>query len=739
MFYRLLLVSLVVAAIQLVHADLPVYQDDALASGWENWSWSSTIDFAATDIFDGSSSISVTSEAWSALSLKLEGTFPDYAGLRFDIAGTDIQISFSATETETDSPSIPLSSISKEVKEGEFTSLVIDFSSLPGTGAPLPDATWDHINFQAGANGASYHLDNIVLVDSIVVEPEFLSAEPLANNVVAITTVGDVDLDTVSIQLNGETISVSNTTTYSPDTPAKAITCLTLASSFAAGSLVITTGNSTFNHTLPEAQINHLTSASTKMCNPLIYGVNFPTNADYIKHLGVTFSRWGGNAVTAYNPDGDFTNAGADWYFENRDNDNADEWIEWVHGASSSSLLTVPALDWVAKDNKSYSYPKTVYPDQQNFDPYNADAGNGMYPNGTAVPATDPTRAYTAWNSTLAKQWLSGLKNKPAIVAIDNEIEIASETHRDMHPEPIGYDEELNRVIEFATVAKEAIPDVQVAAPSTCAWWFYWTSVIGWDDTAAHSNIDFLPWFLQEMAKHDQNTGTRLLDYLDIHYYFQADTSANDDAAKAVRLRATRSLWDETYVDESWVGEEPQQNHQPDPTIIKLVPRMKSLIDQNYPGTKLSISEWSSTNDQDITGGLVTADMLGIFGKYAVDAATYWATPDEMGPVGLAYWLFRGYGTYFGSSSAQVNLTSPNPDILSIYAGTENGKLSLVIINKSPSAPVSYNLSNVPTGLYFMRHFGGSAGVAKWQTDIALKASDFLVVPPYMAVFLLQK
>jgi hypothetical protein len=133
----------------------------------------------------------------------------------------------------------------------------------------------------------------------------------------------------------------------------------------------------------------------------------------------------------------------------------------------------------------------------------------------------------------------------------------------------------------------------------------------------------------------------RLLDYLDIHYYFQPDTSKNDDTAKALRLRMTRSLWDPTYVDESWVGTDPQ-NHQTDPGTVKLLPRMKKLIADNYPGTKLSVSEWSSTNDGDLTGGLVTVDALGIFGKYGLDAATYWATPDEMGPVGLAYWLYRG-------------------------------------------------------------------------------------------------
>jgi len=70
-----------------------------------------------------------------------------------------------------------------------------------------------------------------------------------------------------------------------------------------------------------------------------------------------------------------------------------------------------------------------------------------------------------------------------------------------------------------------------------------WTSMVGWDDTAAHDNIDFIPWFLSQMNEVEKTTGNRLLDYLDIHYYFQPDTSANDDVAKALRLRMSRSLW----------------------------------------------------------------------------------------------------------------------------------------------------------------------------------------------------
>lgn len=150
----------------------------------------------------------------------------------------------------------------------------------------------------------------------------------------------------------------------------------------------------------------------------------------------------------------------------------------------------------------------------------------------------------------------------------------------------------------------------------------------------------------------------------------------------------------------------------------------------------MSISEWSSTADDDITGGLVTADVLGIFGRYGVDSAQYWSTPNEMGPVGLAYWLYRGYvacayvkklvtenllfnrsGTFFGSSSAQVNFANPYPDILGMYAGTENGKLTLVILNKDPSTPQAFDLANLPTGSYFIRHFGGKAGIAKYQVS----------------------
>ncbi|KAG8917515.1 hypothetical protein FRC01_002399 [Tulasnella sp. 417] len=730
-------------------ADLDVYVDGALSSGWQNWSWGTTINFAATDLFSGLSSLSATSDAWSALSLMNPSGYSTYAGFQFDFAGdpSALQLYFQGTTDSAQSAYIPLTAFTG-LSSTKLTTVVVNFSALPATGAALGSGAWDRLNFQALANGATYHLDNVKFLTSITVEPLFLSAEPIGNDLIAVTTQGNVNLTTVKVKLNNallQSVSISNTTTYSPiDAPSKTITYFTLSQALVPGDLVITAGtNTTFTYTLPAVRYGTINVPNVKAISPYIYGVNWPTSASYIQHLGVTMSRWGGNAVTPYNPNGDFTNAGNDWFFENRINDagKADDWLGWVSGAGSKTIMTVPALDWVAKDSTSYSFPKTVYPNQAKFDPYKPDAGNGLLPNGSFItPPPNPTGAYTPWNTSLAKTWLSGLVHKPDIVNIDNEIEIASSTHYDMHPSPMGFDEELSRVITFATAAKEALPNVKVAAPSTCSWWFYWTSAIGLTDNAAHWNMDFLPWFLQQMKAKETAIGKRLLDYLDIHYYFQPDTSAGDAAAKALRLRMTQSLWNTSYVDESWIATS-NYNSQPNNKAVWLIPRMQQLINQYYPGTKLSIGEWASTGagtaDGDLVGGLVTADSLGIFGRYGVDSATYWATPDEKGPIGLAYWLYRGYGTYFGSNSVQVNMAENIEGIFGFYAGVESGKTSFVWINKN-TVPMAFYISNIPTGKYFMRHFGGASGSAKWQTTTNFKSNTYTVIPAYTALFMKQ-
>ncbi|EJF60741.1 hypothetical protein DICSQDRAFT_147722 [Dichomitus squalens LYAD-421 SS1] len=725
-------------------ADVSIFTDGAggLSAGWEDWSWGSTLDYASTAIA-GRSALSVNSTAYSAFSAYSETVFgTSYAGLRFDVAGSapDVSISLSSTADSDSSESIALSALSKDVNPTSFTTVTINFQDLPD-GTVLTNDTWNRITFQGGANGAVYWLDNIVLLSEIVVTPTFFSAEPLLGNIVAVTSQGAVDFSTVSVNLNGETVPTTLLTTYTPpDTPSKSITYFQLSKSFETGTVLITAGNTTYNYTLPKLEYAALTLGNTKPISSDIYGVNFPADANYIDTLGITLSRWGGNAVTAYNYEGDFTNAGNDWYFENRiSSPTFEPWHDMVKGAGSKSIVTVPALDWVAKDDTSYSYPKSLYPDQASFDPYNPDAGDGAWPNGTQFGTAPPqTNVYKEWNVTNQIAWLNFMSIKPDIITVDNEIEIASSTHEDMHPAPMDYDEELSRVLSTANAAKNTLPDVLVAAPSTCAWWYYWTSVVGYTDNAAHDNIDFLPWFLTQMKDAESTYGNRLLDYLDIHYYFGADTSGTDAATQALKLRMTRSLWDPSYIDESYIGTSvPPQWHQPNPNAVWLIPRMQALIEQNYPGTKLSVSEWSAP-DNDVTGGLVTADALGIFGAFGLDAATYWGQPAITDGPALAYWLYRGAGVPFGSSSVQVTLSQNNTDTLGVYASSTDSKnVALVIINKD-TQPLALDVANLPTGEYTLKHFGGNAGLAKWVTTVDLSTTDYLVVPAWTAVFLGQ-
>lgn len=111
--------------------------------------------------------------------------------------------------------------------------------------------------------------------------------------------------------------------------------------------------------------------------------------------------------------------------------------------------------------------------DQEAYDPYNSDAGDGMFPNGSWVTPPAQSNVYTSWNTSLAAamlksmpvkpdivtgqsllllsllgtQWAGNVADQVELIAVDNEIEIASSTHQDMHPDPMGYEEELARVI----------------------------------------------------------------------------------------------------------------------------------------------------------------------------------------------------------------------------------------------------------------------------------------------------
>src|SRR5262249_38599701 len=145
-------------------------------------------------------------------------------------------------------------------------------------------------------------------------------------------------------------------------------------------------------------------------------------------------------------------------------------------------------------------------------------------------------------------------------------------------------------------------------------------------------------------------------DYLDLHFYPDNGvslTTVGDATRQALRLRSTRSLWDPTYRDESWIGGDDQPA---DWRYIRFFPRMHERGQTYYPGTKLAITEYNWGGLEAINGALAQADILGIFGREGLDFATLWNYPDS----GLGYdhfetlpgaYAFRMYRNYDGSGS----------------------------------------------------------------------------------------
>jgi hypothetical protein len=167
------------------------------------------------------------------------------------------------------------------------------------------------------------------------------------------------------------------------------------------------------------------------------------------------------------------------------------------------------------------------------------------------------------------------------------------------------------------------------------------------------------------MLDYEQQSGTRLLDYLDLHYYAQGGNSTD----------VTRSLWDPSYTDPSWINEK-----------IQLLPRMQEWIDTSYPGTRIALSEYNLSVGDPTTNALIQADTLGIFAREGVGIATRWPMDYDGDEIDDAFRMFRDYdgkGGSFGDTWARSQ--SSDQGRLAVYGATRSrdGKLTVVVINKS--------------------------------------------------------
>ncbi|MGH2515076.1 MAG: hypothetical protein ACRDHP_05415 [Ktedonobacterales bacterium] len=150
--------------------------------------------------------------------------------------------------------------------------------------------------------------------------------------------------------------------------------------------------------------------------------------------------------------------------------------------------------------------------------------------------------------------------------------------------------------------------------------------------------------------------------------------STSFTAMAALRLRSTRILWDPTYVEESWIKQR-----------MQAIPRLKQVIAENYPGTKLAFTEWGWGAEGSVNGAMAQADVLGIFGREGLDMAQMWGALAYNTP---AHFAFKMYGNYDSSGSSFIGTSflaaTSNNDLISCYAAQPSGgALLLMILNKS--------------------------------------------------------
>ena len=656
-------------------ADVTVYAD-SLAAGWTDYSWATPNFASTTPVHSGTKAVSVSSIGFQGFYL--------HSGTSFNVAGTD-QITFwvygSATQRTLTLQLNNNAAYQKAltIPPGAWTQFNVPFSALSFSGALSEFWLQDD-----GQGAMTYSVDDIVLLIAPVAPPP-----------------------------------------------------------------------------PPTLAVN--ASTGRKPISPNIYGMNY-ADEGLAAELRLPVRRWGGNATSRYNYLNDVSNHGSDYFFENiiegnsptlPANSAANQFIDQDRRTGTRTLMTVPVLGYVANrrppgDTHPYDcgFPKTQFPTQDDADPFDLNCGNGLN-GGVAVTAGSTAgNTSTVSDPAFVAGWVNYLKGRygaasaggVAFYNLDNEPALWNSTHRDAHPQPLTYDELVTKSQAIGAAVKSADASAKTIGPAEYGWCAYFYSAadgagntkgcVPGNDSAAHANLQIMDYYLQQMKAYELQNGIRVLDYFDLHYYPQSNgvslSPAGSAATQALRLRSTRSLWDPAYTDESWIGQGNVNGG-----IIRMLPRMRDWVANNYPGTKLAISEYNWGGLEDINGAVTQADVLGLFGREGLDLATLWDPPTSAQPGAFAFRMYRNYdgaGSGFGDTSVQAASTDQGQ--LAVYAAqrASDQAITVMVVNKT-GAPIATTLSLagfIPAATAKVYRYSTNAlGSIERLPDQAVTASGF--------------
>jgi hypothetical protein len=449
------------------------------------------------------------------------------------------------------------------------------------------------------------------------------------------------------------------------------------------------------------------TSQDTSRISPLIYGSN-GQGGD--RAANVTAQRYGGNRLTGYNWENNASNAGSDYYQQ------SDDYLTWIAGIPTAqentpgiaattfhdsslalncyTIITLPAAGYVAADksgivDSSQTAPSSRWRKVQ----FAKGASFALTPDTSDGYVYDDEEV----NFFVNKYGLSSSNRGVNAYEVDNEPALWPNTHPRIHPLQTTCAEIIGKGAALSKAVKAVDPEAEIFGPVAYGFAAYYSfqNAPDWNLYSPHYDW-FLSAYLAGLKSASDSAGKRLLDVLDLHWYPEAQGLDKKDTLERIagnenhdpgvawaRMQAPRTLWDSSYTENSWIG----QYFSP----VALLPHIVASINNNYPGTKLAFTEFDYGGDYDISGGIATADVLGLFGKYGVYMSSHWGAIS--GYTLAAYQIYRNYDQNSGEpltfGNVHVSASTDHPALSSVYATSEgiaDSTLHLIVINRDTAS-----------------------------------------------------
>ena len=473
-------------------------------------------------------------------------------------------------------------------------------------------------------------------------------------------------------------------------------------------------------------------SKETKTISPYIFGINEELMGGSVMPTAI---RAGGNRSSAYNWETNASNAGSD---RSHMSDNYFQQTMAKELADVPGAMSINLKRRCEEKNNAYAMTTLQLAGYVSADMNGEVSENEKAPSdrwnkvelikgsefADTPDLTDGTVYMDEYVNYIVKTLGSAKNGGIQGYSMDNEPSLWHMTHARMHPEQCTCKEIVDKNVTMAKAVKNIDPDAEVFGPALFGYSAFvdFCSAPDWKDIKSERDDYrwFIDYYLDQMKKAEDETGTRLLDALDIHYYTEAKGPCGERSCKhytdegcvQARFDSPRSLWDPNYQEDSWITDTGGK-------FLPLLPNIKQSIDQYYPGTKIAITEYDFGGSYDICGAIAETDALGVFMNNDVYLATLFAMEADYQCAAIDLFTnFDENGGHFGDTLRYT--VSQNEAVSTAYASTYGDNadvITLVVTNKSFKDKTTANIK-IKGGEYSYVHLYGLNNFAPQVFDM---------------------